>query len=612
VLTKVQQSHTLKVGGEASRLLFLDTAPWNARPTYDFNDVWDQLNDAPVQEFATFNPQTGVPSDFRFDSRETIYGVFAQDSYKMRPNLTLTAGMRWEYFGSISDKYGHLPVVEFGPGTNLISGIKVKTGGNLYNASKANFGPVFGFAYSPEKFHDKFVVRGGFGIAYTALQEANSLDGRNNPPYLSSLLNLQGSSIFYGMGALPGSPTSFGGYGSNPATIIAFDPTTNLPATGSGQAPVNLVAYEKNWPTTSTWHYSLDVQEDLGHGWSATLGYQGTLSRHLTRLYNYGLYEYAQLAAAGSPLSAFNPSVQSITMYDNEGHGDFSAMLAILRHRFSNSFELESQYRWSKGMDTGSNNYSPAQHNGACSCDGGSYQYTMDDEYARSDFDVKHMFKVFGIWSPTIFRSQKNVLEKIAGGWTLSGILNLHSGYPWNPYDSNLGFNGIYQGSGGAYGGGGALRPGYYLGGFKAGDFKQQNYPNGALSIFPENNPRNGAPCYVDGPYLTAYGQPAGTPNIADGTAAPGPIPCRPAVGRNSFTGPGYFDTDVTIGKAFGLPSMKVLGENAKFNFTANFYNVFNKTNLTSVDSNVNDPYFGMALGALGARTIDFQLRFSF
>ncbi|HEX3470851.1 MAG TPA: TonB-dependent receptor [Silvibacterium sp.] len=428
VLTKVHHSHTLKIGGEISRLLFLDTAPWNARPTYDFNNVWDLLNDAPIQEFATFNPSTGVPSDFRFDSRETIYGFFAQDNYKLKQNLTITAGLRWEYFGPISDKYGHLPVVELGQGANVITGMKVRTGGSLYNSSKTNFGPELGIAWSPGQFNDKVVFRGGFGIAYTALQEANSLDGRNNPPYLSSVLYLQGSSISYGTGSLPSNPTSFYGYGSNPATIIAFNQATNLPA--PGQAPVNLIAYEQNWPTTRTYHYSFDMQYDLGHGWSATLGYQGTASRHLTRLYNYGLYEYAQLDAAGQAANAFNPAAQSITMYDDEGYGNFNAMLAILRHRFGNSFELQSQYRWSKGMDTGSNNYSPAQHNGNCSCDGGSYQYTMREEYAPSDFDVTNAYKLFGIWSPTIFHGEKSFFEKVAGGWTLSGILNLHSASP--------------------------------------------------------------------------------------------------------------------------------------------------------------------------------------
>lgn len=612
VLTKVHGSHTLKMGGEVTRLLFQDTAPWNARPTYSFNGMWDLLNDAPVNESATFNPQTGVPSDFRFDSRETMYAFFLQDSYKVRPNLTITAGLRWEYFGPISDKNGHLPVVEFGQGDSLITGLHIRTGGNLFNSSKGNFGPQLGFAWSPRQFNDRIVVRGGFGISYSALQEANALDGRNNPPYLSSVLNLQGSNIVYGTSSLPSNVHSLSGYAANAAAVESFDPNTNLPVPGQNYAPVSLVAYEQNWPTTRAYHYSLDVEENLGHQWSATVGYLGTKNRHLTRLFNAGLYDYAQFAAAGAGLDAFNPVVQTLTEYDNEGFGNFNALLTSVAHHFGNSFQLEAQYRWSHGLDTGSNNYSPAQHNGACSCDGGSYQYSLNKEYASSDFDVRHAFKLFGVWSPTIFHGDKSWLEKIAGGWSLSGILNLHGGFPWNPVDPNMGYNAIYQNSGSAYGGGGALRPGYYLGGFHAGNFKTQNYPNNALSIFPENDPTTGSPCYVAGPALSDFNQPPGTPNIIDGTAAPGPIPCAPAIGRNSFAGPGYFDIDATIGKAFGLPANKVLGEGAKLAFTANFYNLFNKVNLNSIDTSVTSSTFGMALGALGSRTIDFQLRLSF
>lgn len=615
VLTKVEHSHTLKMGGEYSRLLFLDTAPWNARPTYDFNDIWDELNDAPDQEFATFNPQTGVPSEFRFDSREDLYGLFLQDSYKARPNLTLTAGLRWEYFGPIADKNGHLPVVELGQGTSAITGLQVRTGGDLFHSSRANFGPQLGLAWSPARWGDRMVARGGFGIAYTALQEANALDGRNNPPYLSSLLTLVGNNIVYGSSSLPSSPTSFYNYAPVPSAVIAFNPATNLPQPGS--APVNLIAYEQNWPTTTTYRYSADVEYELGHDFVATLGYQGTLMRHLTRLYNYGIYEYAQLLAAGQASSAFNPAVQSVTMYDDEGHGSFNALLASIRHRFGHSFELESQYRLSRGLDTGSNNYSPAQHNGACSCDGGSYEYTMKNDYGPSDYDVTHMYKLFGTWTPTLFHGQRSLLRRAADGWSLSGILNLHSGFPWNPNDPNMGGDAIYAQSGSAYGGGGTLRPGYYRGGFRAGNFKTQNYPNGAVDdaanpqndIFPETNPATGAPCYVPGPFLSSFD---GTPDIIDGSASPGPIPCPPAIGRNSLRGPGYLDTDASIGKAFSLPATRVLGEGANLNFTANFYNLFNRTNLTNLDENVNDPYFGMALNALGSRSIDFQLRFSF
>jgi hypothetical protein len=104
----------------------------------------------------------------------------------------------------------------------------------------------------------------------------------------------------------------------------------------------------------------------------------------------------------------------------------------------------------------------------------------------------------------------------------------------------------------------------------------------------------------------------APTANCPSGQEALGPIPTAPAVKRNAFTGPGYFGVDATLSKAFGLPHMKIIGENGKIEFRANFYNLFNKLNLINIQNNILDPHFGEAQNALGSRTIEMQARFSF
>ena len=81
---------------------------------------------------------------------------------------------------------------------------------------------------------------------------------------------------------------------------------------------------------------------------------------------------------------------------------------------------------------------------------------------------------------------------------------------------------------------------------------------------------------------------------------------------RNFFRGPRYRDVDATLSKSFGLPNTKVLGENAKLEIRANFYNLFNNLNLTNMDTTITDPYFGSAQDALAGRTIEMQARFSF
>src|SRR5262249_52847446 len=114
VLTKIVHAHTMKMGGEFTRLLSVDAPFWSDRPQYTFNNIWDFLNDAPVTENAQFDPQTGIPSALRKDLRSNIIGLFFQDNYKLRPNFTVTAGLRWEYFGAVSEKDGKLGNVVFG------------------------------------------------------------------------------------------------------------------------------------------------------------------------------------------------------------------------------------------------------------------------------------------------------------------------------------------------------------------------------------------------------------------------------------------------------------------------------------------------------------------
>jgi hypothetical protein len=214
---------------------------------------------------------------------------------------------------------------------------------------------------------------------------------------------------------------------------------------------------------------------------------------------------------------------------------------------------------------------------------------------------VTNAFKLFGLWQPVLFRGSHSWLEKVAGGWSLSGIWNLHSGFPWNP---NYSVNNIYyQGAG--YGN---LRPAGVLPGFGTStsnsSFQQDVNPNFG---------GNGTNFFVAPSYVAGLPFPA---------IVPGPVP---GIHRNSLNGPGYNDVDGSLSKAFGLPRIRGLGEGAKFEIRADVYNFFNKLNINdeSIDTylggaapngtvtNVNS-HFGGAGSALGSRTIQLQARFSF
>lgn len=593
VLTKIHGAHTMKMGGEFTRLLSVDAPFWADRPGYTFNEIWDFLNDAPIQENAQSDPKTGVPSALRKDLRDNLVGLFFQDNIKVRSNLTVTAGLRWEYFGAVSAKNGLLATVVLGTGSNTFSNMSVRTGGKQFTPQKTNFGPQLGFAWSPRElmgrdFGSRLVIRGGIGIAYNGIVQSNTLDARFNPPFVDNNPTFGKNQLLY-INGFPSNVHSPTGYAANPNAIVTFG-SNNLPTT----CCVDLTAFPANWPTTYTYHYTLDGEYELGHRWVASIGYQGNTTRHLTQHYN--LYNVG--AANGI---AFNPFIHGIIYYADDGSARFNALLLGLRHTFGQSFSLDTEYRLSHTVDSGSNAYA-----------GPFYQWNLESGFATSDYDTRHAFKIYGIWSPRIFKGSNDWREKVIGGWSISGILNAHSGFPWTPvYGNNEitnGFDPVFnfgQFSGGSSGdaGSGNLLPAKYLGGFNS-NFRSPATVN-AASLFtpPSAGGSTLFTCLFPNPPVAQC--PAGQQGF-------GPLPTLPGITRNSFTGPGYFNVDATLSKAFGLPSMKFLGENARLEIRGNFYNLFNKLNLANLQTDIMNSHFGEAQNGLGARVIEMQARFSF
>jgi hypothetical protein len=207
------------------------------------------------------------------------------------------------------------------------------------------------------------------------------------------------------------------------------------------------------------------------------------------------------------------------------------------------------------------------------------------------------------VWAPTIFKDPQSWAERLIGGWTISGILNAHSGFPWTPVYNNIGCGVVYAESG-ANGGGWncALRPAAYPGGalsdYGIDAFRRAggNFPNGGSAYFVE-------PAHTPGPPFA---------DIVAGAAAPGPIPERPGVERNAFRGPRYFNIDATVNKAFGFPPIKGLGSSPRLEIRAGFYTLFNQINLKNVQADILNEHFGEAQEGLAGRVIELQARFSF
>jgi hypothetical protein len=590
IVTKTLGRQNIKAGGELTRLYYLNNNIGAARPGFNFDNLWDFANDAPFFESGNFDHATGVPFANREDDRINMWGFFVQDDYKILPNLTVNLGLRWSYFGGMYTKQNNLDVLQFGSGANVLSDLNIRVGGNLYTPQKTNFGPQVGFAWQPKVSNGKAVLRGGFGINYNQNEIAILANGYGNPPNAVSASftcpypytanpTCAGNGILY---ETAGNVNSIFGYAPNPAAITTFGPD-NLPL---GPQPISVTGFQANPKTIVNYHYSLQAEYQFPFQTVATIGYLGSQSRHLLTQANFNVIALAHGIT-------MNPKVNFIDYYSNTANGNYNGMTATLAHNFSHNFSAEAQYAWAKAMDENSGPYSEDP-----------YPFDVHAAYGRSDYNVQNAFKLFGLWQPIFFHGNDNWMEKVVGGWSLGGIFNVHSGFPFNPVYNTTGP--YYQGSG--YG---ALRPSAVLGG--AGSktssdiFKGKvnpNYGGNATKYFAP-------PVYVQGPAFPA--------------TAPAPTP---GIHRNSLTGPGYQDVDASLTKAFGLPKMPVLGDAARFEFRADVYNLFNKTNvntadmddtigsaapngtITSINSHFGIPNNGNA--ALGSRTVQLQARFSF
>jgi hypothetical protein len=571
VLSKVVGNHAFKVGGDFRRELNDDNLNGASRPLFTFAGLFNFANDAPLFYQINADPRTGGTANAQRHFRSGGYGLFIQDDWKARPNLTLNLGLRYEYFNVLKENDGNVANFVFGPGGGL-TGSRVTPTDNLYKPDRNNFGPRLGFAYSPKHFgmEQKLVLRGGFGVAYNRVPAVVFSNTRGNPPFLARYqiccgtsasdfsTPFNGGQILYALGA-SSSPFS---YPANPALAVGIDPATGTPP---GRT-VEIYGALSDTPTAYVYTYSFEGQYALPGRLTAELGYQGSSSHKLIRLVNQRLVQ---------PVIPNNYFAFAVYIPTPDVNANYNALNARLTRRFSRGVSFDAIYRWSKTIDTLSNE-------GPGSLTNQTFPQDQRQERGPSDFDIKHSFVASGLWDLPLFRNRKDALGKALGGWQLNAIVTAHSGFPWTPHTGQCvrapGSQDFICPS----------RPTRYFGGALSDTSNDAftrpggNFPGGGLVYFDQNNP--------------------------SGTLLPG-------IGRNTFRGPRYFATDMSASKRTGLPSFLRLGEGAYFEVKVNAFNVFNQLNLVAFPfdaPNIDSVDFGRARGGLAGRVVEFQGRLSF
>ena len=569
VVSNVRGNHALKIGGEYRRELNDNILNGGSRPLYTFAGLFNFANDAPLFYQINADPDTGGIANAERHFRSSSYSFFFQDDWKVRPNLTLNMGLRYEYFGVLNEQNNEVANFVFGPGGGL-AGSRVEPTTQLYDPDRNNFAPRFGFAYSPNRFglQEKLVLRGGAGIAYNRIPEIVFSNTRGNPPFFGRFAiccgtaatdfgsPFAGGQILYTRGS-SNSPFSFP---ANPALAVGIDPVTGTPP----DRTVEVYGALPNTPAAYVYVYSLEAQYALPYNLTATVGYQGSSGHKLIRLVNQ-LFVQPVIPADYFAFAVFIPTP--------DVNSNYNAMNARLNRRFSRGFQFDLIYRWAKSIDTLSNEGPGAETNQ-------TFPQDLRQERGPSDFDVRHNFTASGLWDLPLFRNRGDFIGKAFGGWQINGILSAHTGFPWTPHTGqcvrSANSNNFVCPS----------RPTRYFGGALEDTDNEAfirpngNFPGGGLAFFDPNNPGGQLP---------------------------------PGIGRNSFRGPRYFAVDLSLGKRTGLPSF--LGEGAFLEVKANFFNAFNQLNLAPFEffsPTVDSRDFGRAQNALAGRVVEFQARFNF
>jgi hypothetical protein len=590
-LTQVFGNHVLKYGGEYRREFDNNDLSGGARPVYSFVGLFNLANDTPIFEGVNVDPRTGAPANSQRLFRTSNFAGFVQDDWKVRPNLTLNLGLRYEFFSPLTEKENRLTNLALGSGDRTLTDAKVAFVDKISKADYNNFAPRVGFAYSPNFLgENKMVLRGGFGLYYNRVENVVFSNSRGNPPSFGRFniccgtaatdfgTPFVGGQILYGTG----SSTAATSFPTNPVLGGGINPATGLPIGGA----VEFYGSQASVPNAEVYKYSIEMQYELPYRITASVGYEGNQSRKLVRIANQNYL--------------YRPNTKLFAVYfpTADVTAGYNGLNVRAERRFAQGFQIAANYRFSKSVDTLSNEGPGGDTNQ-------TYPVDQGLEKGPSDYDVRHNLVISGLYELPFFRNRKTIAGKILGGFEISGILSRHSGFPWTPKiaPNNAPQDCLRSIADDPFTQLCVVRPVRFFGGVNQ-DTSNDSFlrPNGYFT--------GGGSRY----FQTTLNDPNGNPNDDIRPTFQGNVP---GIGRNSFRGPNYFAVDMSIAKRFGLPNFGHYNEGPSLELKVNFFNLFNNLNLAQFNYSssgvfVNNANFGEPGGAYAGRTVEFQARFRF
>ena len=546
---------------------------------FSFRNITEFVTDRPFRQTLTVDPATGKPTAFPRYFTQYEAGAFFQNDWKVNDRLNVNLGLRWDYFGDVSEREDRLSSVILGAGSSFnerLANAAIGRVDRLYTPQKMNFAPRIGLAFDPFG-NRKTAIRAGFSLAFQP-HHGQSIAGARalSPDAIQGVVqpaNRIGTRILYDI------PVPFN---SDFARGLNAKGGLNTPP---GEAAIRLTGFVVN-PTIKTQYsenWFLNGQHEFKGGWIAEVGYVGTNGINLERIDDVNRFAGDLLDGREDRL---NPNFGVLLFVTNGVTSSYHAATAEIRRSLSNTkiggLSLQANYRWSKWLDTSSDTSTGQFTDNAEPGKGAQDAACLRCERARSLFDIPHRFSTVLSWTPNLYRGSNKFVERASRDWQLAGIVTAQSGRPfsvWNGAPSSVA-NG--RNNGGDYnldGGGGAVGGGFY------------DRPN--------------APAV--GAIKTSFSQNDFLKGLFDASAFPAPgLGQNGTLGRNTFRGPRFVTFDLSVARSFTIIGEKQL----QFRFEA--FNALNNVNLFLPNSDLSLASFGKSTQAHDARTMQASLRFSF
>ena len=344
----------------------------------------------------------GISANTVAGLRQTSTNLFAQDDFRVLPNLTLNLGLRWEYNAPTTDKYSHLATFDpnFATSTPLpYLRISTPQTPNIYDSSKREFAPRVGFAWTPAG--PKTVIRGGYGVFWDIKILNVILNSNLTAPFLTA-------------------------YSFNQSTNGIPNISLANPYGGTGSPAIPNASWVENpFRDGYVQQWNFNVQREISPSLGLTAGYVGSKGTHLDHAYDYN--EPAPTASFTQALRKY-PVYAAINVRSPSASSIYHAMQLSLEKRFSNGLSFLAGYTFSKVIDDAS------LWNGAVV---GVTDFRL--ERGLATFDTRHRFIASYTYDLPYGRGRRfggaspRVLNAILGGWQTNGIVTLQSGNPLDP-----------------------------------------------------------------------------------------------------------------------------------------------------------------------------------